>query len=155
MTPAPLRSRGSLAVVAALSLLGESQIKPISSLGLDYELVEPRKAVAIDVMSAELADFSSPPAVACSIAIAAEDFPHFGLRRRFSMKPRSPSSPFIHASMNSHGAVRSKRYHAASMFKYMSDIIVCPVNRSTIGYFKSVTVDAPSRRATDRAASKR
>jgi hypothetical protein len=40
--------------------------------------------------------------------------------------------------MNSHGAVRNKRYHAASMFKYMSDIIMGPVNKSTIGYFKSV-----------------
>jgi len=44
--------------------------------------------------------------------------------------------------MNSHGAVRSKRYDAVSMFKYVSDIIAS-VNTSTIGYFKSVTVDAP------------
>jgi len=44
--------------------------------------------------------------------------------------------------MNSHGAVRSKRYHAVSMFKYTSDIIVGP-NRSTIGYFKSVTAVLP------------
>jgi hypothetical protein len=40
--------------------------------------------------------------------------------------------------MNSDGAVRNKRYHVANMFKYMSDIIMGPVNKSTIGYFKSV-----------------
>jgi hypothetical protein len=40
--------------------------------------------------------------------------------------------------MNSHGTVRNKRYHAASMLKHMSDIIMGPVNKSTIGYFKSV-----------------
>jgi len=54
-------------------------------------------------------------------------------------KARSLSSAFIHACMNSHGAVRSKRYHVIKMFTYMSGIIA-PVNKSTIGYFKSVTV---------------
>jgi hypothetical protein len=58
---------------------------------------------------------------------------------------RSLSSAFIHACMNNHGAVRSKRYHAVSTFKYMSAGIIVPVNRSTIGYFKSVTVDASPR----------
>jgi hypothetical protein len=65
------------------------------------------------------------------------------------MKRAHPSSAFIHACMNSHGAVRSKRYHAVSVFKYASGIIVS-VSRSPIGYFKSVTVDAPCRRPTDR-----
>jgi hypothetical protein len=42
--------------------------------------------------------------------------------------------------MNSHGALRSMRYHAITMFAYMSDIIAGPVIKSTIGYFKSVMV---------------
>ena len=53
---------------------------------------------------------------------------------------RSLSSPFIIAYMNSHGALRSMRYHVITMFAYMSDIIAGPVIKSTIGYFKSVMV---------------
>src|SRR6266511_1825185 len=41
------------------------------------------------------------------------------------------------APMSNHGPVRARRYHAASVLKYISGIIV-PVNKSTIGYFKSV-----------------
>jgi short subunit dehydrogenase-like uncharacterized protein len=59
--------------------------------------------------------------------------------QRFGYEARSLSSPFIHACMNSHGVVRSK---SVSMFKYMSGIIAS-VNRSTIGYFKSVTAVIP------------
>jgi hypothetical protein len=44
--------------------------------------------------------------------------------------------------MHSHGAVRSKRYHAVSVFKYTSDIVALP-DKSTIGYFKSVTAVLP------------
>src|SRR6266545_6002771 len=50
---------------------------------------------------------------------------------------RSLSGPFIQSSMSNHGPVRARRYHAASVLKYISGIIV-PVNKSTIGYFKSV-----------------
>jgi uncharacterized protein with GYD domain len=53
---------------------------------------------------------------------------------------RSLSSSFIQACMSSHGAFRSKRYDAASVFRYTSGITVPPVNKSTIGYFRPVTV---------------
>jgi hypothetical protein len=43
----------------------------------------------------------------------------------------------------SHGAVRNKKYHAVSMFKYTSGIIAL-VSKSIIGYFKSATADTPS-----------
>jgi hypothetical protein len=56
---------------------------------------------------------------------------------RIGYEARSLSSCFIHASTNSHGEVRSKRYHAVSVFKYTSGIVAL-VTRSTIGYFKSV-----------------
>jgi len=39
--------------------------------------------------------------------------------------------------MSNHGPVRARRYHAASVLKYISGITE-PVNKSTIGYFKSV-----------------
>jgi hypothetical protein len=50
---------------------------------------------------------------------------------------RSLSDPFIQSSMSNHGPVRARRYHAASVLKYISGITE-PVNKSTIGYFKSV-----------------
>lgn len=42
--------------------------------------------------------------------------------------------------MNSHGALRSMRYQPIAMFAHMSDIIVDPVIKSTMGYFNSVMV---------------
>ena len=65
MTPAPLRSRGTITTTGVSGgVVPEGQIKPISSVTLDNKLVEPRKAAAIVVISAELAAFSSPAAVA-------------------------------------------------------------------------------------------
>ena len=40
--------------------------------------------------------------------------------------------------MNAHGAVRDKRYHVVTTFTNINGITVPPVNKSTIGYFKSV-----------------
>src|SRR6516164_5463021 len=60
-------------------------------------------------------------------------------RRFWPNWSRLLSSAFIHASANNRGALRDKRYHAASMLKYMSGIMEA-VTKSTHGYFRSVPV---------------
>jgi hypothetical protein len=50
-------------------------------------------------------------------------------RMEYERLTLTSASPFIHACMKSHRAVRSKRYPAVSMFKYVSGMIAS-VNRS-------------------------
>jgi hypothetical protein len=78
--------------------------------------------------------FNSPSRTARAMMTSRRRFMRSALRG--SARPPQVLSSI--GCMNSHGAVRNKRYHAASMFKYMSDTIMGPVNKSTIGYFKSV-----------------
>jgi Phage capsid family len=59
MIRAPLRSRGfSVTTGITGGVVGERAFKPISSLVLAQQLLEPRKASSIVVISKELADFS-------------------------------------------------------------------------------------------------
>ena len=59
---------------------------------------------------------------------------------RIDYEARSLSRALSHACMNAHGAVRDKRYHVVTAFTNINGITVPPVNKSTIGYFKSVPV---------------
>jgi hypothetical protein len=56
MVRAPLRSRG-FSITIAGSVVSERSVKPISSLVLAQQLLEPRKASAIIIISKELANF--------------------------------------------------------------------------------------------------
>src|SRR5262249_5104446 len=59
---------------------------------------------------------------------------------RIDYEARSLSRALSHASMNAHGAVRDKRYHVVTAFTNINGITVPPVNKSTIGYLKSLPV---------------
>jgi hypothetical protein len=66
---------------------------------------------------------------------------------RWSFWPDWLLSALIHACMNSQGELKSKGSHDAMMFAYIIGITAPPVNRCTMGYFKS----RPSLRPSDMA----